>query len=189
MILYSKIHFHWSQRVQEWCRSVYKMCVDRVCSAWALSIATTDGVKQRQHVAFILPRGLCDGASDWQLWGFYLSSVRCGCVLHSCCFVLHSSERCIDGMCKNQIQHLQVKDQIVESFLWYAVMEPHCGRGRGQKKRKFFIVVPCTMWPPQQLMSNRRLNRSLLPVWGELWVLLLIQGEALALISHVVGEF
>lgn len=51
---YSKIDFHLSQRVQEWCRSVYKMCVDRVCSARALNVATPDGVKRRQHAAFIL---------------------------------------------------------------------------------------------------------------------------------------
>lgn len=39
------------------------------------------------------------------------------------------------------ILHLQVKDQIVESFLWYAVVEPHCDGGERERNQKLFIYV------------------------------------------------
>lgn len=61
--------------------------------------------------------------------------------------VLLVSKRSRNLICRIKIPHLQVKDQIVESFLRYAVMEPHCGgekrQGKREKKREIKVIQLC----------------------------------------------
>lgn len=42
------------------------------------------------------------------------------------------------AMCTNTKVHLQIEDQVVVSFFWYAVMETHCG---GEKREITFIYI------------------------------------------------
>lgn len=91
----------------------------------------------KQHAAFMLPR--CLGGGAWDSGEVTRLVWDVGVV----CAVTRVSW-CISGTCNNQRQHLQVKDQIVESFLWYAVVQPHCGRRRGKLR---FHCCPGTTWP------------------------------------------
>lgn len=50
---------------------------------------------------------------------------------------------------KIQGLHLQIKHQVVESFLWYAVMKPHC-EGESRERHKSVI----------QLCKNRPLHQA-----------------------------
>lgn len=49
---------------------------------------------------------------------------------------------------KIQGLHLQIKHQVVESFLWYAVMEPHC-EGESRERHKSVIQL-CKNHPLHQ---------------------------------------
>lgn len=55
--------------------------------------------------------------------------------------------------------YLQVKDQIVESFLWYAVMEPHCEEERIEtKKKNLFMYRKYSVAAVSSLSISSHLN-------------------------------
>lgn len=95
----------------------------------------TDGAKRRQTV----PRrliGSCHGLTGIG------ACISLELVKQWVSWIYHAYAK-IQGL------HLQIKHQVVESFLWYAVMEPHC-EGESRERQKSVI----------QLCKNRPLHQA-----------------------------